>query len=85
MLIAHRGLYDNKKIKENTIKAFDKALQNGFDGFVPCQSCGRLIKKNTSNTKYCKECSKKNDSYNKDEFYENWKRQNGLESLKTQK
>ena len=33
MLIAHRGLYDNKKIKENTIKAFDKALQNGFDGF----------------------------------------------------
>lgn len=33
MLIAHRGLYDNKKIQENTIKAFDKALQNGFDGF----------------------------------------------------
>jgi len=33
MLIAHRGLYDNKKVKENTIKAFDKALQNGFDGF----------------------------------------------------
>ena len=27
MLIAHRGLYDNKKIKENTIKAFDKAIQ----------------------------------------------------------
>lgn len=33
MLIAHRGLYDNKKIKENTIMAFDKAFQNGFDGF----------------------------------------------------
>lgn len=33
MLIAHRGLYDNTKIKENTIKAFDKAIQNGFDGF----------------------------------------------------
>ena len=33
MLIAHRGLYDNKKIKENTIKAFDKAIQNGIDGF----------------------------------------------------
>lgn len=58
--------------------------KNGFDGFVSCQSCGRLVKKNTSNTKYCKECSKKNDSYNKDEFYKNWKRQNGLESLKTQ-
>ena len=58
--------------------------KNGFDGFIPCQSCGRLIKKNTSNTKYSKECSKNNDSYNKDEFYENWKRQNGLESLKTQ-
>ncbi|MDO4376392.1 MAG: glycerophosphodiester phosphodiesterase family protein [bacterium] len=33
MIIAHRGLYDNKKIKENTIKAFDKAIQNGCDGF----------------------------------------------------
>lgn len=31
MLIAHRGLY-NDKIKENTIEAFDNALNSGYDG-----------------------------------------------------
>ena len=31
-LIAHRGL-TNKKIKENTLEAFDNALKNGFLGF----------------------------------------------------
>ena len=32
MLIAHRGLFDNKKILENTIKAFDNAFKNNYDG-----------------------------------------------------
>ena len=32
MLIAHRGLFDNKKIFENTIKAFDNAFKNNYDG-----------------------------------------------------
>ena len=31
MLIAHRGLYTSS-IKENTIEAFDNALNNGYDG-----------------------------------------------------
>ena len=29
---AHRGLFDNKKIFENTIKAFDNAFKNNYDG-----------------------------------------------------
>lgn len=58
--------------------------KNGFDGFIPCQSCGRLIKKKKNNTKYCKECSDKNNNYNKDEFYINFRKQNGLESSKIQ-
>lgn len=31
MFIAHRGLFDDN-IKENTIKAFDNAFNNGYDG-----------------------------------------------------
>ena len=31
MFIAHRGLYDDN-IKENTIKAFDNAFKNGYQG-----------------------------------------------------
>lgn len=31
MFIAHRGLYDDN-IKENTIKAFDNAFNNGYEG-----------------------------------------------------
>lgn len=29
-MIAHRGFYDNKKIPENSIKAFEEAIKNGY-------------------------------------------------------
>lgn len=46
VLLGHRGVRGNKSVPENTIAAFDRALEDGCDGFefdVRLTGCGRIV------------------------------------------